>query len=636
MGSGKDAGSSRRAGESRYQTLFTSMPVAVGVYEAVEDGTDFAILDLNPAAEKMGGVRLAEVVGRRLTEVFPRVVGIGLLDVFRRVWRTGVPERQEAELPGDTGLQSWRENFVYKLPSGEMVAVYQDTTGRKVSEEALLRSQTELKAIYDNAPIMMCVLDPDRQVLYANRAFADFVGRPLEELRLERACGVIGCLRALDDPRGCGHGPKCETCNVRLAMVDALATGRAHHGMEYRTTALCRGQPRDSVFLASVAAIEISGRTSLLLCLEDVTVREGAAEALRESEEQYRALVHASLDAVLLTSPDGAIHAANPGACRMFRCSEAELIRKGRAGVVDAADPRLAAALEERDRTGTFHGVLTHVRADGSRFPGEVSTAVFRVRNDQVRNSLVIRDVSERLIVEHELQRSQVQLRALAARIEEIREQERSEVARELHDELGQSLTALKMDLRWLVKRLDPGMAEMKVKIDGLVGLADQTIQMVQRIASRLRPGLLDDLGLAAAIEWLGADCGRHTGVRCDVSVDVPERRIGPRSTTTIFRIVQEALTNVVRHAAASRVTVRLRETDGRLEAVVSDDGSGISDVQAADAHSLGLLGMRERAQAIGGNIAIRGYPGKGTTVILTIPLAPEGRGNNAETGNPS
>jgi signal transduction histidine kinase len=229
------------------------------------------------------------------------------------------------------------------------------------------------------------------------------------------------------------------------------------------------------------------------------------------------------------------------------------------------------------------------------------------------------------LAVEHALQASQGQLRALAARIEETREQERSEVARELHDELGQSLTAIKMDLRWLEKRLHFGGDEVKDKIAGLVGLTDGTIQTVQRLASRLRPGLLDDLGLAAAIEWLGAECSRHAGISCDVSVDIPERLIGPKSTTAIFRIVQEALTNVTRHASASRVSVRLRQTGGYIEALVEDDGAGIAEAQASDSRSFGLMGIRERAQAIGGRVAIRGEPGKGTSVHMTVALPGEG-----------
>jgi signal transduction histidine kinase len=238
---------------------------------------------------------------------------------------------------------------------------------------------------------------------------------------------------------------------------------------------------------------------------------------------------------------------------------------------------------------------------------------------------MVIRDISERVRVQDELRHSQERLRALAARIEDVREQERSGVARELHDELGQVLTAMKMDLRWLGRRLDPGQVELRERTSSMIGLVDQAIQSVQRLASRLRPGLLDDLGLAAAVEWLGADFRRHSGIRCDVSVDVTESRIGPKSTTALFRIIQEALTNVVRHASASRVTVRLREMGSDLEAMVADDGTGISGADAADARSFGLLGMSERAHGMGGRLSIHGEPGKGTIILVTVPLPAEG-----------
>jgi len=586
------------------------------------------ITDVNTATERATGIDRTEMIGSDFAGYFtePDKARSGYLQVFANGSVTDFP--LTVRHVSGRGMEVLYNATLYRDARGEVSGVFaaaRDVTGWKETEEALRRSQTELRTIYDNAPIMMCVLDPARQVLYANRAFADFVGRPVEEMRLERACGVIGCLRTLDDPRGCGHGPGCETCNVRLAMMDALATGRAYHGIEYRTSALFRGRPRDSVFLASIARIQIAGQTSLLLCLEDITEREGVAQALRDSEEQYRSLMHTNKDAVLLSTPDGEILAANPAACRMFRCSEEEMMLTGRAGFVDLADPRWQPALEERDRSRGFHGELTLVRGDGTKFTGEVSSSIFQIREDQKRVSVVIRDVSDRLIVEHELQRSHLQLRSLAARIEEVREQERSEVARELHDELGQSLTALKMDLRWLEKRLDPGRVELTEKVRGLVGLADQTIEMVHRLASRLRPGLLDDLGLSAAIEWLGADCGRRSGLRCDVHVDVPERRIGPKSTTAIFRIVQEALTNIARHASASRVTVRICETDGHLEVLVADDGIGVSDAQVADTRSFGLLGMRERAHALGGQVTVRGDPGKGTSVLLTIDLPSSG-----------
>ncbi len=148
------------------------------------------------------------------------------------------------------------------------------TEENKPIQEALRRRQFELKAIYENAPIMMCVLDPSRQVIYANQAFLQFIGEPEEKVLYQRACGVIGCLRANDDPRGCGHGPLCQECKVRLAFADASANGKCHRGIEYRTSILRQGQAQEYVFLTSIAPIPMTGQTNLLLCLEDITERK--------------------------------------------------------------------------------------------------------------------------------------------------------------------------------------------------------------------------------------------------------------------------------------------------------------------------------------------------------------------------
>jgi signal transduction histidine kinase len=176
------------------------------------------------------------------------------------------------------------------------------------------------------------------------------------------------------------------------------------------------------------------------------------------------------------------------------------------------------------------------------------------------------------------------------------------------------------MDLRWLEKRLDPSQAHLLEKMRGMIGLTDQTIQRVQKISSELRPRMLDDLGLAAAIEWLMGDFSRRTGIRCKTAVQVTQSRIGGNSATAIYRIVQEVLTNISRHANASRASVLLREVDERLEVLIRDDGIGISETQATDARSFGLIGIRERAQGLGGNVSIRGETGKGTTVAISIP----------------
>jgi signal transduction histidine kinase len=233
----------------------------------------------------------------------------------------------------------------------------------------------------------------------------------------------------------------------------------------------------------------------------------------------------------------------------------------------------------------------------------------------------VLRDITERNRFEEELQRSREQLRELAIHQESVREDERAGIARELHDELGQLLTALKMDISWLSRHLDSiPPDQMRDKLAGMIALTDTSVSAVQRMSSQLRPGILDDLGLVAALEWLARDFQQRSGIQCIAEVDNTLDISGPRATV-LFRICQESLTNVSRHAQASQVTVSLGRRDFDVVLRVTDNGRGISSEEMEDPRSYGVMGMRERARAFGGRVTISGAPGEGTTVEATLPL---------------
>ena len=213
------------------------------------------------------------------------------------------------------------------------------------------------------------------------------------------------------------------------------------------------------------------------------------------------------------------------------------------------------------------------------------------------------------------------QMRALSARSEAIREDERTGIAREIHDELGQALTALKMDIAWVARRLGDTEA-VRAKLAEMSTTADEIIQSVRRISAELRPGVLDDLGLQAAIEWQAEEFTRPTGVRCEVHSQLGDSRLERGLATTVFRIFQEALTNVARHAGATLVQVELGMDQGQMHLEVADDGVGLPE---ASRGSLGLLGMRERARRLGGDCVVKRRVPRGTVVSLTLPI-PERR----------
>jgi PAS domain S-box-containing protein len=232
---------------------------------------------------------------------------------------------------------------------------------------------------------------------------------------------------------------------------------------------------------------------------------------------------------------------------------------------------------------------------------------------------LIASDLSEVKRAEQELRASSEQLRNLTAHLQSVLEEERARISREVHDELGQSLTAVKMDLAWLAGRLPRGNSPMLKRIGSTRQLADNMIQSIRRISTELRPAVLD-LGLAAAVEWQVQDFQARSGIQCKVRL-LTQEVVASTASTAMFRIFQETLTNVARHAQATRAEVVLQKQRDRLVLLIRDNGRGFAEEDPSVSKSLGLLGMRERAAILGGRVNISSTPGRGTTVTAWIPL---------------
>jgi signal transduction histidine kinase len=236
---------------------------------------------------------------------------------------------------------------------------------------------------------------------------------------------------------------------------------------------------------------------------------------------------------------------------------------------------------------------------------------------------LVWTDVTETKRTRDELVEALSELNGLATHLIQAREDERKRVAREIHDELGQTLTAIDMELRWIARGRGRDPSEISDRIAGLVELSSGAIETVQRIASELRPGILDNLGLSAAVEWLAEEQYRRHAIKTVADISIDEGKIGEKTATALFRITQEALTNVARHAKATRVHVSLRANESVIELEVNDDGVGISGEQASNPESFGIRGMYERVHELAGSISILGQGGLGTRLSVSVPIPP-------------
>lgn len=248
------------------------------------------------------------------------------------------------------------------------------------------------------------------------------------------------------------------------------------------------------------------------------------------------------------------------------------------------------------------------------------------------RTADLVREIDQRRrsgealrLSEEQLKKTLLMAQKLSQHMESTRENERRHIAREIHDELGQALTALKLDLFWLQEQLPPDDLEFREKIESMLAMVSDTVKSVQRISAELRPRLLDDLGMVAAIDWLVKKFMKRTGITCTVDLDAVGSCTGTDCATALFRIFQEALTNITRHAEATLVSATLECRDGFALLVIIDNGVGISAGQLAADDSFGLLGIMERAVMCGGKADISGHPGKGTTIRVSIPCSSKG-----------
>jgi len=212
----------------------------------------------------------------------------------------------------------------------------------------------------------------------------------------------------------------------------------------------------------------------------------------------------------------------------------------------------------------------------------------------------------------------------LCAQLELAREHERKAISREIHDELGQLLTGLAFEISWLHRKLPAGNRELAERVKGMKALVDAGIKGVQKISAGLRPRYPDDLGMKAALDWETSLFANRTGIRCTQAIDISDSDLPPDYSAEIFRIIQEALTNVARHSRATDVAISLKHTGGGLELEIRDNGRGIAQQEIDSPCAFGLMGMRERAEILGGKLRIAGNHGTGTTVTVTIPLEEE------------
>lgn len=597
----------RRADESRrdFRAILAAMPDLL--YRFRRDGTYLQVHAPDP--DRMVPESPTDLVGKRLDEVVPADLARRALDAIRTALDEGrmVSYESQVELRGQP---TWFEaRFVTSGPD-EVLALIREITERKQAEEDLRDREQRLRILIEQMPAVLWTTDPELR-------FTSSTGAGLARLGLERnevvGMGMSKFLKVVDDSE-----PVLDA--HRRALEGAPGSAYAQVG--------------DAAFEAHVEPLrDESGRVVGTVGVAlDVTDRSRAEAALLEREAMLTQAQRIAGVGSWLWDLETDEMKVSPEFLRIFGMGSDDFDSRPEAILprVHPDDRRRMVELIDRVRRDGRPRTVEYrvVRPDGSTRTVEAQGEVWPVAAGEGRRLLgTVQDITARKRYETLLRRHRKELQRLTAGLQEAREEERKAVAREVHDALGQGLTGLRFDLVWLRHALsaDPS---VETHIEGMTESVRGLIDTVRSLTRRLRPAVLDEMGLEAAVEWQVARSAGQAGLEYEVDLPEDPPKLDDRISSAIFRIVQEALTNVIRHAAARRVEVGLWVEEGGVLVLVRDDGSGISPEAVTSYESLGLMGMRERARSLGGHLEIRGKEGEGTTLTAVLPRVPAGGGD--------
>ncbi len=486
-----------RESETRFKELFQNMSNGVAVYEALDGGNDFIVKDFNKAAEFIEKTTKKDIIGKKITQIMKNEKNHTIIKELQKVLLTNEPKSYLFTLYEGEEIIGWRQNYIYKLPSGEVVSIFDDVTEKRKQDRALRESEERYRTFVTNFKGIAFRWSPNYEPIFMHGLVEEITGYRIEDF-----------------------------------MGKNIAWNGIIHPDDLKAALRMKELVRSNANLSN--------------------------------EFEYRIIT---------------------------KNNKIEWVNENLLNVSDDA------------------GNIIYIQ----------STIYY---------------VTQRKFAEEELLNSRQQLRNLALHLDSVREEERKQIAFEIHDELGYALTAVKLDLAWLVKKIDISRDNLEVRTKEMSDLIELTIQKVRTISSQLRPSILDHFGLVAAIEWQSKEFQRRTSVRTRVVIN-PKDLVVPESLATpIFRIFQESLTNISRYAKATRVDVLLEQQLNQIFLRVADNGIGIDPERIKHKDSFGLLGMREKAKSMGGEVIITNIgigitseldnedePNGGTEVLLSVPF---------------
>ncbi|CAN5432357.1 hypothetical protein BH11BAC1_BH11BAC1_02820 [soil metagenome] len=607
----KDAAEMIRRSEERYRALVENATEALVVFDAVSG--------------KFESVSQSAVDFFKMSK--EELMKIGPLDISPKHQPDGTLSADKAQakiteaINGGKPSFEWShcdkfgniipcEIFLVSLPSDNQKLIRGsifNISDRKKSEEAIRLSAQKYKLLFNKNPLPMLMLSkPELHIIDVNDAAIIQYGYSREEFLNMTAFDI----RPKDDWQ-----PFTKT-------IERSTEGINDFG-------IWRHRKKDGTIIkVEVRAHQIvnDGIPAWLILTNDITERLIAEEKLKASEYQFRKVTENEILGVAWATPDGKVTNANSTFLKMLGYSMEEMHGMHFSEITHPDDVQKELVLIEEvfNSKRDFYQIEKRYKTSKGEFIWvDLSLSIYRnSANNEIEFFIgIVQNIHERKMAEEEIKRSHEELRQLSSYLETIREEERTNIAREIHDELGQQLTGLKMDISWLNKKIPGDNISVHEKIAGMISLIDETVKTVRRISTELRPGILDDLGLLDALQWQSHEFEKRTGIATKFDTTFSESSFEKNLSTGIFRVFQETLTNVARHAHASKIVTSFDRRDENFVLRVSDNGKGFDEKEIKSKRTLGLVGMKERAKMFGGNLSVQSESGKGTVITLSVPM---------------
>jgi PAS domain S-box-containing protein len=579
------------------------------VFERVSDG--IVAFDNNAqityANKKTGEINKwnpEDMIGKIFWNEFP----LATQTIFHDKYYESIREQKNIHFEFySTALDIWVENHMYPSCDG-LSLFYRDITERKKSEESLKHSEEIRQLIMNSSLDAIICIDKNGIITGWNQQAEKIFGWKEDEMTGKHLNETI-------IPARYRKAQEMEFLNFTQAEESPFIN------RVIELTALNKNGKEFPIEF-SIAPIRQHDHEFFCSFIRDISQRKTAEQELRLSAEKYKLLFEKNpLPMWMISTSDDCFVDVNDAALVQYGYGKEEFMSLNTIKLRPGEDEKRHLTESKENIPGkSYRGIWRHQKKNHSIINVEIYANDFMHEGKQAR-LILANDISEKIKAEEGLKHSYDEIRQLASHLQDIREEERAGIAREIHDELGQQLTGLKMDISWVSKRLNSEKdAQIKEKLNSTLDLLDVTINTVRRIATDLRPSILDDLGLIATLEWQCEEFERRTGIKTRFVEDMTEFDFPPQMAIGLFRICQESLTNIARHSAARNVIITLQQVGFELRLTITDNGKGFDTAKTDDRRTLGLLGMRERTLMMGGKYEMTSEKDKGTTLSVTIP----------------